>query len=255
MLPYLAYMHVKCGYTTVKNVSVKWLSLVISCSPCVCQLNPLVCVCVSPPPAAAAKFRRDSLFCPDELDSLFSYFDNGAGPRSKSPSAAQIWPTCGWETAPVSCTALETVPVSCTALETVPVSCTALETVPVSLETVPVSCTALETVPVSCTALETVPVSCTALETVPVSCTALETVPVSLETVPVSCTALRDGLLYCPSFIPQHTRQPNMWPRDNNPLHSFSVPQWTAANAPGQINYSNAGNWAASKSDSHIWSL
>ncbi|XP_041944221.1 arf-GAP with coiled-coil, ANK repeat and PH domain-containing protein 3b isoform X1 [Alosa sapidissima] len=32
--------------------------------------------------AAAAKFRRDSLFCPDELDSLFSYFDNGAGPRS-----------------------------------------------------------------------------------------------------------------------------------------------------------------------------
>ncbi|XP_048110487.1 arf-GAP with coiled-coil, ANK repeat and PH domain-containing protein 3-like [Alosa alosa] len=34
--------------------------------------------------AAAAKFRRDSLFCPDELDSLFSYFDNGAGPRSLS---------------------------------------------------------------------------------------------------------------------------------------------------------------------------
>uniref|UniRef100_A0A8C6WYD3 Arf-GAP with coiled-coil, ANK repeat and PH domain-containing protein n=1 Tax=Neogobius melanostomus TaxID=47308 RepID=A0A8C6WYD3_9GOBI len=35
--------------------------------------------CVS---AAAAKFRRDSLFCPDELDSLFSYFDTGSGPRS-----------------------------------------------------------------------------------------------------------------------------------------------------------------------------
>uniref|UniRef100_A0A8C3UET3 Arf-GAP with coiled-coil, ANK repeat and PH domain-containing protein n=1 Tax=Catharus ustulatus TaxID=91951 RepID=A0A8C3UET3_CATUS len=37
--------------------------------------------------AAAAlerKFRRDSLFCPDELDSLFSYFDTGAGPRSLS---------------------------------------------------------------------------------------------------------------------------------------------------------------------------
>uniref|UniRef100_A0AAX7SER3 Arf-GAP with coiled-coil, ANK repeat and PH domain-containing protein n=1 Tax=Astatotilapia calliptera TaxID=8154 RepID=A0AAX7SER3_ASTCA len=33
---------------------------------------------------AAAKFRRDSLFCPDELDSLFSYFDTGSGPRSKS---------------------------------------------------------------------------------------------------------------------------------------------------------------------------
>lgn len=33
--------------------------------------------------AAAAKFRRDSLFCPDELDSLFSYFDTGSGPRSK----------------------------------------------------------------------------------------------------------------------------------------------------------------------------
>ncbi|KAA0707903.1 Arf-GAP with coiled-coil, ANK repeat and PH domain-containing protein 3 [Triplophysa tibetana] len=34
--------------------------------------------------AAAAKFRRESLFCPDELDSLFSYFDTGSGPRSKS---------------------------------------------------------------------------------------------------------------------------------------------------------------------------
>ncbi|KTF74209.1 hypothetical protein cypCar_00043631 [Cyprinus carpio] len=33
--------------------------------------------------AAAAKFRRESLFCPDELDSLFSYFDTGSGPRSK----------------------------------------------------------------------------------------------------------------------------------------------------------------------------
>ncbi|XP_061543708.1 arf-GAP with coiled-coil, ANK repeat and PH domain-containing protein 3-like isoform X1 [Phycodurus eques] len=32
--------------------------------------------------AAAARFRRDSLFCPDELDSLFSYFDTGSGPRS-----------------------------------------------------------------------------------------------------------------------------------------------------------------------------
>uniref|UniRef100_A0A3Q2DHZ7 Arf-GAP with coiled-coil, ANK repeat and PH domain-containing protein n=1 Tax=Cyprinodon variegatus TaxID=28743 RepID=A0A3Q2DHZ7_CYPVA len=31
-----------------------------------------------------AKFRRESLFCPDELDSLFSYFDNGSGPRSLS---------------------------------------------------------------------------------------------------------------------------------------------------------------------------
>uniref|UniRef100_A0AAR2M375 Arf-GAP with coiled-coil, ANK repeat and PH domain-containing protein n=1 Tax=Pygocentrus nattereri TaxID=42514 RepID=A0AAR2M375_PYGNA len=29
-----------------------------------------------------AKFRRESLFCPDELDSLFSYFDTGSGPRS-----------------------------------------------------------------------------------------------------------------------------------------------------------------------------
>uniref|UniRef100_A0A3Q0S9A0 Arf-GAP with coiled-coil, ANK repeat and PH domain-containing protein n=1 Tax=Amphilophus citrinellus TaxID=61819 RepID=A0A3Q0S9A0_AMPCI len=33
---------------------------------------------------SAAKFRRDSLFCPDELDSLFSYFDTGSGPRSLS---------------------------------------------------------------------------------------------------------------------------------------------------------------------------
>ncbi|XP_069383225.1 arf-GAP with coiled-coil, ANK repeat and PH domain-containing protein 3 isoform X3 [Paralichthys olivaceus] len=32
--------------------------------------------------SAAAKFRRDSLFCPDELDTLFSYFDTGSGPRS-----------------------------------------------------------------------------------------------------------------------------------------------------------------------------
>nr|XP_043894665.1 arf-GAP with coiled-coil, ANK repeat and PH domain-containing protein 3 isoform X1 [Solea senegalensis] len=32
--------------------------------------------------AAAAKFRRESLFCPDELDTLFSYFDTGSGPRS-----------------------------------------------------------------------------------------------------------------------------------------------------------------------------
>ncbi|XP_075045839.1 arf-GAP with coiled-coil, ANK repeat and PH domain-containing protein 3 isoform X2 [Mixophyes fleayi] len=35
------------------------------------------------------KFRRDSLFCPDELDSLFSYFDTGAGPRSANQLPAQ----------------------------------------------------------------------------------------------------------------------------------------------------------------------
>ncbi|KAM4563728.1 arf-GAP with coiled-coil, ANK repeat and PH domain-containing protein 3-like isoform 2-T2 [Odontesthes bonariensis] len=34
--------------------------------------------------STAAKFRRESLFCPDELDSLFSYFDTGSGPRSLS---------------------------------------------------------------------------------------------------------------------------------------------------------------------------
>uniref|UniRef100_A0A673BUR3 Arf-GAP with coiled-coil, ANK repeat and PH domain-containing protein n=1 Tax=Sphaeramia orbicularis TaxID=375764 RepID=A0A673BUR3_9TELE len=33
---------------------------------------------------STAKFRRESLFCPDELDSLFSYFDTGSGPRSLS---------------------------------------------------------------------------------------------------------------------------------------------------------------------------
>uniref|UniRef100_M4AWM8 Arf-GAP with coiled-coil, ANK repeat and PH domain-containing protein n=1 Tax=Xiphophorus maculatus TaxID=8083 RepID=M4AWM8_XIPMA len=38
----------------------------------------------SPANLTAAKFRRDSLFCPDELDSLFSYFDTGSGPRSLS---------------------------------------------------------------------------------------------------------------------------------------------------------------------------
>uniref|UniRef100_A0AAX7SST3 Arf-GAP with coiled-coil, ANK repeat and PH domain-containing protein n=1 Tax=Astatotilapia calliptera TaxID=8154 RepID=A0AAX7SST3_ASTCA len=37
---------------------------------------------LSVPLIAAAKFRRESLFCPDELDSLFSYFDTGSGPRS-----------------------------------------------------------------------------------------------------------------------------------------------------------------------------
>ncbi|XP_072012119.1 arf-GAP with coiled-coil, ANK repeat and PH domain-containing protein 3 isoform X5 [Engystomops pustulosus] len=35
------------------------------------------------------KFRRDSLFCPDELDSLFSYFDTGSGPRSANQLPAQ----------------------------------------------------------------------------------------------------------------------------------------------------------------------
>uniref|UniRef100_A0A3B3ZSR9 Arf-GAP with coiled-coil, ANK repeat and PH domain-containing protein n=1 Tax=Periophthalmus magnuspinnatus TaxID=409849 RepID=A0A3B3ZSR9_9GOBI len=38
----------------------------------------------SPSILSAAKFRRESLFCPDELDSLFSYFDTGSGPRSLS---------------------------------------------------------------------------------------------------------------------------------------------------------------------------
>uniref|UniRef100_A0A8C0KGV1 Arf-GAP with coiled-coil, ANK repeat and PH domain-containing protein n=1 Tax=Canis lupus dingo TaxID=286419 RepID=A0A8C0KGV1_CANLU len=39
--------------------------------------------------AGERKFRRDSLFCPDELDSLFSYFDAGAaaaGPRKGAES-------------------------------------------------------------------------------------------------------------------------------------------------------------------------
>ncbi|XP_030632055.1 arf-GAP with coiled-coil, ANK repeat and PH domain-containing protein 3b [Chanos chanos] len=38
----------------------------------------------SPGNLSLVKFRRDSLFCPDELDSLFSYFDTGSGPRSLS---------------------------------------------------------------------------------------------------------------------------------------------------------------------------
>ncbi|XP_062370428.1 arf-GAP with coiled-coil, ANK repeat and PH domain-containing protein 3-like, partial [Cinclus cinclus] len=58
-------------------------------------------------PSSAAplerKFRRDSLFCPDELDSLFSYFDTGAGsgPRSASlvspqqPLAGGAWARAG----------------------------------------------------------------------------------------------------------------------------------------------------------------
>uniref|UniRef100_A0A672FU46 Arf-GAP with coiled-coil, ANK repeat and PH domain-containing protein n=1 Tax=Salarias fasciatus TaxID=181472 RepID=A0A672FU46_SALFA len=47
-----------------------------------CFLHLILISCSSA--AAAAKFRRDSLFCPDELDSLFSYFDTGSGPRSLS---------------------------------------------------------------------------------------------------------------------------------------------------------------------------
>ncbi|CAM4576364.1 arf-GAP with coiled-coil, ANK repeat and PH domain-containing protein 3 [Caretta caretta] len=62
----------------------------------------------SPAPLSSAatlerKFRRDSLFCPDELDSLFSYFDTGtgSGPRSAShismqhPLAAGPWSGIG----------------------------------------------------------------------------------------------------------------------------------------------------------------
>lgn len=32
--------------------------------------------------ATGSEARRDSLFCPDELDSLFSYFDNSAKLKS-----------------------------------------------------------------------------------------------------------------------------------------------------------------------------
>uniref|UniRef100_A0A6Q2Z0M7 Arf-GAP with coiled-coil, ANK repeat and PH domain-containing protein n=1 Tax=Esox lucius TaxID=8010 RepID=A0A6Q2Z0M7_ESOLU len=38
----------------------------------------------SPLVGTLTKFRRESLFCPDELDNLFSYFDTGSGPRSLS---------------------------------------------------------------------------------------------------------------------------------------------------------------------------
>uniref|UniRef100_A0A8C1ELF4 Arf-GAP with coiled-coil, ANK repeat and PH domain-containing protein n=1 Tax=Cyprinus carpio carpio TaxID=630221 RepID=A0A8C1ELF4_CYPCA len=34
--------------------------------------------------ALERKLKRESLFCPDELDTLFSYFDTGSGPRSLS---------------------------------------------------------------------------------------------------------------------------------------------------------------------------
>uniref|UniRef100_A0A8C2HAF1 Arf-GAP with coiled-coil, ANK repeat and PH domain-containing protein n=1 Tax=Cyprinus carpio TaxID=7962 RepID=A0A8C2HAF1_CYPCA len=34
--------------------------------------------------ALEKKFKRESLFCPDELDTLFSYFDTGSGPRISS---------------------------------------------------------------------------------------------------------------------------------------------------------------------------
>ncbi|KAG5835499.1 hypothetical protein ANANG_G00244660 [Anguilla anguilla] len=37
-----------------------------------------------PGSASRQPLLRDSLFCPDELDSLFSYFDTGSGPRSLS---------------------------------------------------------------------------------------------------------------------------------------------------------------------------
>lgn len=42
--------------------------------------------CPSASTALERRFRRDSLFCPDELDSLFSYFDTSSGPRSKCSS-------------------------------------------------------------------------------------------------------------------------------------------------------------------------
>uniref|UniRef100_A0A4W3GSY1 Arf-GAP with coiled-coil, ANK repeat and PH domain-containing protein n=1 Tax=Callorhinchus milii TaxID=7868 RepID=A0A4W3GSY1_CALMI len=48
------------------------------------------------PAALERKFRRDSLFCPDELDSLFSYFDTtAAGPRSEysSPQPSTLLPS------------------------------------------------------------------------------------------------------------------------------------------------------------------
>lgn len=66
------------------------------------ELGPCLALGLSFPhlPAAGAverKFRRDSLFCPDELDSLFSYFDAGAaaaGPRSKcSEGPSPLLPT------------------------------------------------------------------------------------------------------------------------------------------------------------------
>uniref|UniRef100_A0A8C8G069 Arf-GAP with coiled-coil, ANK repeat and PH domain-containing protein n=1 Tax=Oncorhynchus tshawytscha TaxID=74940 RepID=A0A8C8G069_ONCTS len=39
-------------------------------------------LCFTAASALERKFRRESLFCPDELDNLFSYFDTGSGPRS-----------------------------------------------------------------------------------------------------------------------------------------------------------------------------
>uniref|UniRef100_A0A8C6SWR8 Arf-GAP with coiled-coil, ANK repeat and PH domain-containing protein n=1 Tax=Neogobius melanostomus TaxID=47308 RepID=A0A8C6SWR8_9GOBI len=48
----------------------------------------------SVPKTRLAKFRRESLFCPDELDSLFSYFDTGSGPRSKQHTTAFHINTC-----------------------------------------------------------------------------------------------------------------------------------------------------------------
>uniref|UniRef100_A0A3B5MM42 Arf-GAP with coiled-coil, ANK repeat and PH domain-containing protein n=1 Tax=Xiphophorus couchianus TaxID=32473 RepID=A0A3B5MM42_9TELE len=64
-------------WETEEHASSKWTT---ESSGCI-TLN-LRCSFVSI--TAAAKFRRESLFCPDELDSLFSYFDNGSGPRSLS---------------------------------------------------------------------------------------------------------------------------------------------------------------------------
>uniref|UniRef100_A0A8C3PCD9 Arf-GAP with coiled-coil, ANK repeat and PH domain-containing protein n=1 Tax=Chrysemys picta bellii TaxID=8478 RepID=A0A8C3PCD9_CHRPI len=62
---------------------------VINCPKChgmVVILPPLPCPLFIISATLERKFRRDSLFCPDELDSLFSYFDTGAGsgPRSLS---------------------------------------------------------------------------------------------------------------------------------------------------------------------------
>lgn len=79
---------ISANHSTNRLLSFLFLVLLMAYSPClpVCPSFFLPCAlltCMSPVVGVNSdKSRRDSLFCPDELDSLFSYFDNSSKLRS-----------------------------------------------------------------------------------------------------------------------------------------------------------------------------
>ena len=97
MAPYTSGVHWRCKLSLCKygcrNVShlfiCMWLMMYFKIS--LCKIAATL----------ERKFRRDSLFYPDELDSLFSYFDTGAGsgPRSKYKERKCL---CFWHALPPS---------------------------------------------------------------------------------------------------------------------------------------------------------